>query len=247
MVDGNKPSFEAWTKLIRTEDIESLYFGLYLACYGDTNLVVRVCDKEENKNACGKTSLIDTPIMSMVKFESDEVKAKFERIRSMDTTSDSTAFESDLMQISDDIVISYSKPTLYSTFIQYAPLEEKISQKYSDYLNTMAYINDFFMVDRNTNNLVPIKIKEYPNNLNKTVMSKLKVFIDIMKTLSNDQYNIMKGKLNQIDSMEEATQVSYIFPEVTCPECGQTIKESPIQSVLNLLFTRAQLAQVKNL
>ena len=247
VVDGNKPSFEAWTKLIRTEDIESLYFGLYLACYGDTNLVVRVCDKEENKNACGKTSLIDTPIMSMVKFESDEVKAKFERIRSMDTTSDSTAFESDLMQISDDIVISYSKPTLYSTFIQYAPLEEKISQKYSDYLNTMAYINDFFMVDRNTNNLVPIKIKEYPNNLNKTVMSKLKVFIDIMKTLSNDQYNIMKGKLNQIDSMEEATQVSYIFPEVTCPECGQTIKESPIQSVLNLLFTRAQLAQVKNL
>ena len=78
-------------------------------------------------------------------------------------------------------------------------------------------------------------------------MSKLKVFIDIMKTLSNDQYNIMKGKLNQIDSMEEATQVSYILPEVTCPECGQTIKESPIQSVLNLLFTRAQLAQVKNL
>lgn len=247
VIDGNKPTFENWTKLIRTEDIESLYFGLYLACYGDTNLVVRVCDKEQNKNACGKTSLIDTPIMNMVKFESDEVKEKFERIRSMDTTSDTTAFESELLQVSDDIVISYSKPTLYSTFIQYAPLEARINEKYSDYLNTMAYINEFFMIDRNTNNLVPIKIKEYPNNLNKTIMSKLKVYIDILKTLSSDQYNIMKGKLNQIDSMEEATQVSYIFPEAVCPECGQTIKESPVQSVLNLLFTRAQLAQVKNL
>lgn len=247
VIDGNKPNFETWTKLIRTEDIESLYFGLYMACYSDTNLVVRVCDKDEDKDACGRTSLIETPIMDMVKFESDEVKEKFEKIRNMDTTSDTTEFESDLLPISDDIVIAYSKPTLYSTFIQYAPLQANITEKYSDYLNTMAYINAFYMVDRNTQTLVPIKIKDYPHNLNKTVMSKLKVFIDIIKTLSNDQYNIMKGKLNQIDSMEEATKVSYILPEVTCPECGHTIKEAPVQSVLNLLFTRAQLAQVKNL
>ena len=32
-----------------------------------------------------------------------------------------------------------------------------------------------------------------------------------------------------------------------CPECGTTIEEENIESVLNLLFTRAQLVQIKSL
>ena len=75
-------------------------------------------------------------------------------------------------------------------------------------------------------------------------MSKLKTYIDILKTLSNDQYNVMVGKL---DNVIGEAKISYIYPETTCPECGNTISEEPIDSMLSLLFTRAQLVQVKSL
>lgn len=242
VVDANKPVFEQWTKLIRTEDIESLYFGLYMACYADANYVARACIDE--KNGCNKTSLIETDIKDMVKFESDKIKEEFDTIRMGDTTTHTTKIESTLMQISDDIVISYSSPTLYSTFIQYATLKPEVTQKYADYLDTMAYIDGFFTINHETKELIPLSVKEYPNNFNKTVMSKLKVFIEVMKTLSNDQFNVMQAKLSNII---ETAKVSYIYPAATCPQCGTTIKEEPIESVLNLLFTRAQLVQIKSL
>lgn len=239
-VDANKPSFEAWCKLIRTEDIESLYFGIYKACYSDTNLVARACQDE----ACKKTSLIDTDINSMVKFESDEVEKKFNDIRAKDTTTETKAFKSTLLQVSDDIVISYTVPTLYSTFIQFSTLKPEITDKYSDVLNTMAYIDGFFSIDRASNELIPIQVKEYPTNINKTILSKLKVYTEILKSLTNDQYNILTAKLANI--MQEA-KVTYIYPKTECPECHKEIPEEPVDSMLNLLFTRAQLVQIRSL
>lgn len=241
VVDANKPDFESWCKLIRTEDIESLYFGLYRACYADSNLVARACMGD---NGCKKTSLIYTDINEMVKYEDDKTKSKFEDLFNHDTTSDDHTFESELIQISDNFVISYSMPTLYSTFLQFSTLKQEITEKYSDILNTMAYIDGFFSIDRESEELVPISIKEYPNNINKTVLSKLKVYTAILKTLTNDQYNILTAKLNNII---QNSKVTYIYPETTCPECGTTITEEPVDSVLNLLFTRAQLVQIKSL
>lgn len=242
VVDANKPSFEEWCKLIRTEDIESLYFGHYIACYSDANMVMRECSKDND--GCGKSSLIETNIRDMVKFKDAETERKFNAIFSKDTTTESTAFESQLLQISDDFVISYNHPTLYSTFIQYSTLDPKITEKYSDILDTMAYIDGFFTIDRASKQLIPLAINEYPNNFSKTVAAKIKVYTAILKTLSNDQYNALTAKLNTVF---QAPKVTYIYPEVTCPECGATIPEQPIDSVLGLLFTRAQLAQVKSL
>ena len=240
-IDANKKSFEAWCKSIRTEDIESLYFGMYKACYGDTNLVAR---SDAGDKGCNKTSLIDTDIFDMIKFKNDEAKNLYFDLLYQDTTDPENKVKSQIMVISDDFAISYTDPTLYSTFIQYATLKPEITEKYSDHLNTMAYIDGFFRVDYENTQLIPISIKEYPNNINKTVMSKLKVYIDILKTLSNDQYNIMTAKL---DNVIGDVKISYIYPETTCPECGNTISEEPVDSMLNLFFTRAQLVQVKSL
>ena len=243
--DSNKPSFEQWTKLVRTEDIESMYYGIYRACYSNSNLIARVCSSD----TCKKTSLIDTNIDDMVVYgeETDnreEIKAEFKKILNDDTTTENNVFESTLMQISDDIVISYSPATLYSTFIQFATLREEITEKYGDLLNILAYIDGFFTIDRKTMELIPVDIKEYPGNLNKTVLSRLKVFTGILKSLTNDQYNVMTAKLNNII---QNPKITYIYPEVTCPECGATIEQEPVDSMLNLLFTRAQLAQIKSL
>lgn len=240
-IDANKKSFEAWCKSIRTEDIESLYFGMYKACYGDTNLVAR---SDSGDKGCNKTSLINTPINDMIKFSDDKAKDLYHNLLSQDTTNPGDKIKSQTMVISDDFVVSYTDPTLYSTFIQYASLKPEITEKYADHLNTMAYIDGFFRIDYDNNQLIPIAIKEYPNNINKTVMSKLKTYIDILKTLSNDQYNVMVAKL---DNVIGDAKISYIYPETTCPECDNTISEEPVDSMLNLLFTRAQLVQVKSL
>ena len=243
--DANKPSFEQWTKLIRTEDIESLYYGIYRACYSTSNLIARVCGSD----TCKKTSLIDTNINDMVVYgeendDHEKIKAEFNAILNKDTTTETNVFESTLMQISDGIVISYSPATLYSTFIQFATLRGDITDKYGDLLNIMAYIDGFFSIDRDTMELIPIEIKEYPGNLNKTVLSRLKVFTEILKSLTNDQYNAMIAKLNNII---QTPKITYVYPEVVCPECGEKINSEPVDSMLNLLFTRAQLAQIKSL
>lgn len=244
-VDANKKTFEAWCKSIRTEDIESLYFGMYKACYGDTNLVPRAdVVTDTNKNGCGKTSLIDTPIKDMMKFKDSEAEELYKNLMNQDTTNPGAKIKSQTMVVSDDIVVSYTDPTLYSTFIQYASLKSEIVTKYSDYLNTMAYIDGFYRIDYANNQLIPIAIKEYPNNINKSVMSKLKTYIDILKTLTNDQYNIMTSKL---DNVIGESKITYRYPEASCPECGNTISEEPVDSMLSLLFTRAQLVQVKSL
>lgn len=240
-VDANKPKFESWCKLIRTEDVESMYYGIYKACYSDTNLIARVCQNEE----CKKTVLIDTDIDAMVKYRNDKVKKKFEDLKRMDSTTESNKFKSTLLQISDDLVISYSAPTLYSTFIQYSTLRSEITEKYGDILSTMAYIDGFYSIDRKTNQLIPIKIKDYPTNLNKTILARLKVYTDILKSLTSDQYVLMTSKLMTLGNPEEY-DVTYVYPEEKCTECGSTIPEEPVQSMLNLLFLRAQLVQIKN-
>ena len=213
---------------------------LYRACYADSNIIARTCPN----NKCEKTSLINIDINKMVKYEDDETKEKFNKIFHQDTTTSTHMHESELLQISDDLAISYNYATLYSTFLQYASLPENITKKYSDTLNTMAYINGFFKINRKNNTLDPIEIKTYKNNINKTVVNKLKVYIEILKTLTNDQYNVLMAKLNSIITNPKVT---YIYPETTCPECGDTIPEAPIDSMLRMLFTRAQLVQVKSL
>jgi hypothetical protein len=240
IVDANKPTFEAWTKMIRTEDIESLYFGQYLSCYSDSNLIARTHEID----SCKKTSLIDTDIYSMVKYDNDDVKSECDNIRTMDSTTPASTIQATPLQISDDYVLTFRPATLYSTFIQFSTLRPDITEKHSDILNTMAYVEGFYKIDRESKQLIPMAVKEYPNNINKTVLSKLKAYVQILKTLTTDQYNILVGKLANII---EDPKVTYVYPVATCTECGGEIPEQPIDSVLNLLFTRAQLAQVKSL
>lgn len=244
LVDENKPSFEAWTKLIHAEDLDSLYYALYKACYADTNLVGVTCEKDNKGNGCGKTSVVEVPIKSMVKFETPEAEAEFNRILNHDTTTDSTKKELQLIALSDSIAISYAEPTLYSTMIQFHSLKPEIVNKYSDLINTMAYIDGFFFIDKEHNKLVPMAVKQYPNNLNKTVLEKLKLYAQILKTLTSDEYDIAMSKLANIG---EESKVSYIIPETTCPECGCTIKEQPTGGMMDMVFNRRQLAQIQGL
>lgn len=243
--DPNKPEFESWCKTIRTEDFESLCYGLYKACYGHSNIIGRVCESD----TCGKTSLIDTDINAMVVYggEGDDheaVKAEFQRILQKNTTSPTPVIESKLLQVSDDIVIAYSPATLFSTFIQFHAVKPEITQKHNELLNSMAYIDGFYTINRATKELTPISIKEYPRNFNRTVLNRLTVYANILKTLTPDQYNVLMGTLANII---QPPKITYVYPKVKCPECGAEITEAPVESMLSLLFTRAQWSRIKSL
>ena len=56
---------------------------------------------------------------------------------------------------------------------------------------------------------------------------------------------LMQDIIDEIN--KRGDEVTYIYPEDTCPECGSTLPEEEIDSMLNVLFTRAQLAQIKSL
>ena len=168
-------------------------------------------DPKENKGVgCNKTSIINTPVKSIVKFENTEIEKKFNELLQQDTTYSDAKIKSHLIQASDYIAISYSDPTLYTTFIQFSTLPPNVVDKYSDLLNSLAYINGFYAIDPQNKKLKPINIKVYPNNLNKTILSKLKVYIDVLKTLNNDQYSVLTAKLNNLIA---DSKVSYIYPK----------------------------------
>lgn len=245
--DANKPGFERWCKLTKYEDLESLYFGIYKACYGDVNLIGRTDAKSEDDKTdehCGKTSVIDTPIDSMYKFEDDEAKALFEKLYEQDTTTANTEIESTIFEVSDELAVAYSEPTLYTTLIQFSSLNPNIVEKHDTLLNTLAYIDDFYLIDDETKQYIRLDYKVYPDNLNKTIMSKLKAYVEFCKCITSDQYDAMVAKITQ--AVDKESKISYILPETVCPECGATIPEEAAGSMLELLFTHRQLTAIAN-
>ena len=243
--DANKPDFDSWCKIHRTEDLNSQYFGIYRATYNDTNLIARTCVNPK----CKKTSLIETNIDDMVVYgqpndDHDAIKKEFISICNGDTTTEVNPFKATLMQISDDFAVAYTPASLYTTFIQYSTLKDTFTAKYSDLLEMLAHVDTFFYIDRHSGEIIPIAIKEYPDNLTKTVMSRIQTFSGILNTLTLDQYNAFNEKM---DRVLQPAKINYRFPKVICPECGKEIPEAPIDGMLQMLFMRAQLARIKSL
>lgn len=261
IIDSNKPPFEAWCKTIRSEDMESLPFGVFKATYSNANFIRRDCLKHNDPKTnspvgCGKSSYIQYNIDDMVQFglddsEKAEIKTNFDNIMHGDTTTEDLTKDVQITQIADNLAMAYSPASLYSTYIQYATLRPDLAQKYDELLNTMAYINGFYYINPGDKSLNPIAIKEYPNNLNKSVLSKLQVYMGILSAITSDQYSYVIGLLN---NLIKPADVYYKIPECVCPECGAVIPEELINannddvtSMLSLLFMRAQLARIKSI
>ena len=248
IVDANKPKFEVWAKCIAFEDLEDLYAAFYKACFGDTNLIAVSCDNEDTENnkpntGCGKVSIVNFNFDDMVKYENEEDKEAAREIFSHDTTTYKEFKKTTMIKASDNIAITYTEPTLFNTLVQFAGISSNITDKYGDLLETMAYIDGFFYIDSNNKSLVPITYKVYPNNFNKTIISKLKAYSKVLKSLNSDQYMLLTSKLN---SLVSESKVKYVIPEWTCPECGTEIPERPIPSMLAMVFDRRQLAPIMN-
>lgn len=238
IVDPNKPAtFEAWAKMVRTEDVESMYFGVYKATYFSSNLMPVTCTH------CNTSNLVKVNVNDMVKPANDDIKAEMDKLFQQDTTSSYPKVESELIQVSDRLCAGIKPPSIYDAFVQFSSISPENQRKYQLILNLISCIDSFYFLT-NEAELSPITIKTDPTNIRKTVTRKVRDYGSLIKGLTADQYATFITKIN---GLMEDPKVSFIIPEVECPKCHKKIPAQPINSMLQILFTRAQLAQIKNI
>lgn len=237
IVDANKPAtMEEWVKTINFFDNEHLYFNIYKASFNKANFIPYNCPH------CNEVFVTDdVSIDDMIKYKDDKAKELVEDLLTKDTTSESNEYPVELIQVSDDYVVGLKEASVYNMIFENAILDEKFTTKYSDLLSVMAFIDGIYVIDYESNELRPIEVKTYPQNIVKNIKSKISTYSRILKTLTSDQLNQFNTLIRAIQDRHD--EVSYVLPSTTCPKCGKEIEETPM-SAENLLFTRHQLGAI---
>lgn len=239
IVDENKPkTCEQWLKLINFYDIQHLYFGIYQASFKDANYIPYNCPH------CGETFISDNlPIESMVKYKDDATKEYTKEVMNKCYDDDTSKYDIELVQVSDDYVIGFREPSIFNVIFENAILDQKFTEKYAKVLSNLSFIDTIYTIDRETSSLRPIECDYYPNNLKKSVKSKIVKYNKILNMLNSDQLYEIDSIINSIGKKHET--VSYVLPEIKCPKCGKTIEEEEMGTE-NMLFMRHQLKSIAN-
>lgn len=238
LVDANKPEFETWLKSMNFFDINHLYFAIYRACFSGTNSIPYSCPE------CGKMFMEDIDINKLVKYKNDDVKKEVEKILAGDTTTTDSVFNVELKQISDDYVVALRDPSVYNVIFETASLDQEFTDKYKDLLGIISYIDAFYKIDRENNSLAPVSTSPDPDNMVKTTKRKIKIYYEILSTLTSDQYYALTSYVKNINDRSE--EVTYVLPEVTCPKCKHKIAEAA-QTADAILFTRHRLGAIASI
>lgn len=242
IVSPKPATFKAWTETIYWADIDDLIFAAYKATYGQVgNILSYECHGEK----CNETWPELKNVEEMISFESSDSKWKerYEKILKSNLDA-SLPPERKLVQVSRDYAFNMGPPTL-AKIAETAALDMDFANKYMDLISMTQYVYDVFYIDHASNTLVPVKFKEYPDDIRKTVKSRLKHLGDILKSsLSNDQRQVLVAKTDDFDRPFDA--IRYIYPEAVCPKCGKKI-ERLYADPSTMLFTRYQLVALTNL
>ena len=241
VVDENKPPLDVWLKGISFYDIPHLYFTAYRACFEGTNSIPYACSEPKCKNVF----MNDYEIEQMVKYKNDSVKTLVEDILSHNTNSENPYdYEAEMVQVSDNYVVVFRKPSIWNIIFENAILEEKFTDKYSDFLAIISYIDGVYYINRTTGELEPIQIDDDIKNPLKTIKSRIVKYSEIFKSLTSDQFQFLQAYIKKINDRYDG--ITYILPEATCPKCNTVIKEQEMEPE-QLLFTRHQLAAIANI
>ena len=235
----NKPSsLEEWVKSISYSDQDNLIFGYYKATFGLSNLITYACDK------CKEVKIKNVPIEDCIKYKDEDTKEEVEKILKYGDPTHKGEIISTLVQVSDKLAVSIKNPSIYNIVFEFGILDSEFTNKFADVLGTVGYIEDIYEIDARNGLLIPIKVKEDPKNITKSVKRRIRAKVQILRTLTPDQYNILTGTIANIS--RNAERITYCQPEYTCEKCGNKISETTM-SAQELLFIRHQLALIKTL
>ena len=233
-VASEKPSdLEKWLKSISFNDIDHLYFAAYGAGFVNSHYIPASCDK------CKNTFLSDNyKLEELVKYKDDAAEERCKKIRDCQEGADQPGlYVTEFVQLTDNFAVTFRDPSVWNAVFENAILDEKFATKYRTILALCMYIDEFWKIDDGT--IQPIGYKIDTNNLAKTVKARVITYGKIIATLSSDQYNLILAYINAIN--DRADDITYIRPEITCPNCGNVIPEAETSGE-ELLFSRGQLA-----
>lgn len=236
ITDGNKPDkLEAWLKTINFFDQPHLMMAAYRATFAHSNLMNYVCPK------CKKPMIKEVPIDDLVKYESEEAKAEFQKILQQDTTSSGT-YDVDLIQVSDEYVIGFRAPSIYNIIFETAALPQAFQEKYADIIGIISYIDGFYKIDKTSMELIPVELKVKGVKFQELVKSKVRAYAEMLNILSSDEYAEIIDAMNNLSKKYEV--VKYVQPACKCEHCGAEIPEEE-QDPEDMLFTRHQLPLIR--
>ena len=240
IVSPKPESFEAWCKATPFSDMDHYFFAVYISAFKGVNYLPADCAN----TTCRETFLTDNiEIMDMVEFIDDKAKEKFLKLyKSEDMFNGKGVYCTEIVPLSDKIAVAFREPSVFNVF-ENASLDDAFKTKYSSIIGFIPYIDTIYMIDQQAKTLTPVSYKSYPDNAIKTTKSKVHKFDKLLKTLSVDEFGIVKAYVQGI--MENTVGMVYKFPEVTCVKCGKPI-EKKYATAEELVFTRYQLGALVN-
>ena len=230
----NKGTLEQWLRTISFYDMQDLYFALYRACFGKNNHILYSCDK------CKETYMAQKPIEDMVAFKSDEIKAKFKEIMDKGVANSEPKYEANMVQITNDYVVSIRIPSVYDATLGPALLDDSWRQKYADLIGTCTFIDAIYRINRETSELEVISTNPVRDDDVKTMKNRIKTYSKIFSTFTSKEYAKLKGVISNLGT--NADEIEYYIPADTCRKCGAEIPKQPMDP-LQMLFTYHQLGQ----
>ena len=241
ITDANKPSsFEKWLRCTSFMDIKHLYMAAYKSAFDGANFITYTCENEECENVWLSDNI---EIDDMIEFENDEVKEKFYELLEKESSITDKLYTTEIIPISSKYAISFHEPSIYNVVFENASLPTKITNKYSDMLSILMYIDTIYMIDSNSHTLKPIALKEFKDSIANTTKVKIYTYSKILKSLTSDQYQILGNYMTKINKRENS--IRYIKPEIICPKCGKVIKKEETNP-MQLVFQRHNLEAIAN-
>ena len=233
-------SFEQWLKVTPYRDVDHYFFAIYIASFNGANFLPEDCINTK----CKKTFLTDDiKIMDMVKFENSKAKEEFSKLYKSEASPISNGlFVSEVVPLSESVAIGFREPSIYNVF-ELASLDAATRRRYSSIIDYIPYIDELYVINQETHELIPVGYKKYTNNAVKTVQSKLQKYEKIFNTLSVDEFGPVKAYVRDIIAMNPG--MYYVYPAVECPQCHTMTKEQRT-SAEELVFTRYQLGALTN-
>ena len=230
---------EAWAKTIPFGDIEGIFAALYIASLKHANYVPMVCPKQ----ACSYSFLSDDiKIEQMIKFANDDIKKRFDEISNIPITPENTgSYESVISPINDKYAIGLKVPSIFTILYEYASLNPAFIRKYISVVSIMQYIDYIYVINKESQQYVPIGWKQYAGDNSKTFRSKIATYSKILKEFDDTDFSVLTALINSMVSKNRDTKdITYEIPAGKCPKCGATIEARPILP-REMVFMRQRL------
>lgn len=237
VIDKNKGDFESWCKRIIFPDLPHLFFSAFKASFKGSNFHTFNCTDEK----CSHIFMTEVDMAKMVKYETEETKKRMHSIIAGDTTSKPT-YTQKIIQISPELAVCVTLPTLYKIIFEQRVLSPEFRENNEEIMNILTYIDDIYSINATTKTLDPIDTRPDPDNHNLTIKRRVSTFGKIINGLDSDRYAYLKSKVAAYSDDLTKDGITYLIPDVECPECHGNVVGRNINPI-ELLFLRHRLGR----